>query len=555
MKGVIIPVFFIFLFFSAHFAHSQFEVDVLLEKATYLLYDCQFEGALRLNEKADSIALTKNDQILHAKTVNQRAYFFARIGQNDSAAYLLARQSKMAFENKWFPVYYESRFYTGVNQLFMGNLPAAKQTFSSLLDELSHSSKDQSQLLGRTLTNLALIAFAESDISSAEYLVSQSNLYLENEESTLFKVSNMNLQALLFHKRGKMLDAINWYKNTLDEYRKSGRTLNKPNVYLGIANVYGDLGKTVPAKMYLDSARILARSTGQVQELGLIYEASFTYYFEQKDFQKSIDFLLLKSKLVDSLRSAERIIAVEKTELLGQKALDEVKMDLLERQLENQEKNNRKQKVWVFLAIVVSLYMVGFVIAFKRLINQKNTSQKALIERNKELLNKNEQIAQTQNRLIQSEKMALLGRLSAGIAHELNSPLSAIKANLELVDNLQYDELRGMVRLSSQVSYEEIEGLQELIEYSILSHQQSVSTAEDRKRKEWVREYLSKESIDHKEEIIEFFEELKIREGIQKFEWIYKHRYSVDLLELSLNMVNRFTSVSIARKAIGQTEK
>ena len=46
-----------------------------------------------------------------------------------------------------------------------------------------------------------------------------------------------------------------------------------------------------------------------------------------------------------------------------------------------------------------------------------------------------EQLTQAKNQLVQSEKMASLGQLAAGIAHEINNPIGYIRSNLEMLSN------------------------------------------------------------------------------------------------------------------------
>ena len=55
-----------------------------------------------------------------------------------------------------------------------------------------------------------------------------------------------------------------------------------------------------------------------------------------------------------------------------------------------------------------------------------------LMESNNKLENLNKELILTQTKLVQSEKMASLGMLVAGIAHEINTPLGAIHCNIDL---------------------------------------------------------------------------------------------------------------------------
>ena len=61
--------------------------------------------------------------------------------------------------------------------------------------------------------------------------------------------------------------------------------------------------------------------------------------------------------------------------------------------------------------------------AENELRTHKNNLEKIVKERTKELQNSLTELIDTQNRLVETEKMASLGRLVAGIAHELNTPI------------------------------------------------------------------------------------------------------------------------------------
>ncbi|HSX59558.1 MAG TPA: ATP-binding protein [Tahibacter sp.] len=59
--------------------------------------------------------------------------------------------------------------------------------------------------------------------------------------------------------------------------------------------------------------------------------------------------------------------------------------------------------------------------------------------RNEDLEALNQRMATTQARLLQSEKMASIGQLAAGIAHEINNPITFVRSNLHSLANYLTD--------------------------------------------------------------------------------------------------------------------
>jgi two-component system NtrC family sensor kinase len=61
---------------------------------------------------------------------------------------------------------------------------------------------------------------------------------------------------------------------------------------------------------------------------------------------------------------------------------------------------------------------------------------------NRELMAKNQEIENTTMQLLQSEKMASIGQLAAGVAHEINNPMGYIASNLNVLGEYRRDLLK-----------------------------------------------------------------------------------------------------------------
>jgi two-component system NtrC family sensor kinase len=67
-------------------------------------------------------------------------------------------------------------------------------------------------------------------------------------------------------------------------------------------------------------------------------------------------------------------------------------------------------------------------------ITERISNESALWKRNIELADANLKIQRTQALMIQQEKLASIGQLAAGIAHEINNPLGFLKSNHEMLE-------------------------------------------------------------------------------------------------------------------------
>jgi two-component system, NtrC family, sensor kinase len=81
-----------------------------------------------------------------------------------------------------------------------------------------------------------------------------------------------------------------------------------------------------------------------------------------------------------------------------------------------------------------------------------------------------------QQKLVQAEKMASLGRMSAGVAHEINNPIGVILGYVKLL--LKNEALTGQVRSDVQVIGEEAEQCQQIVQ-DLLSFSRPIPPAHE----------------------------------------------------------------------------
>jgi len=338
-------------------------------------------------------------------------------------------------------------------------------------------------------------------------------------------VSNINLAGIAEYS-GKGDSAILLAKKAAVNFKQSGKNYMLGYTYVVVGYTYfyqkHDLKRALE---YFHLAADADLKAGNLASLAGDYDAMVTYYLSLKQADSSLYYAkkdqallhntakgignayneLYKSyelkhqtdsayKYMGLALAANNSSAAATTKSLVDFQKLSFKSQLRLQALEKEQEQTQSRVRTYALSSAIGVFML-LAIVFWRNNRQKQKANLLLSEQKEEIETQRDNLGQalqelkvTQTQLIQSEKMASLGELTAGIAHEIQNPLNFVnnfsEVSKELMDELREELGKGDTKEVDVISQDVIQNLEKIVHHGkradaivkgMLQHSQSGS--------------------------------------------------------------------------------
>ena len=165
-----------------------------------------------------------------------------------------------------------------------------------------------------------------------------------------------------------------------------------------------------------------------------------------------------------------------------------------------------------------------------------------------------EQLKESQTQLIHSEKMASLGQLIAGIAHEVNTPLGAIKSSIGTITDTMKLTIEKLPELIRRLSEERLKDFIFLLDKS-MENTDYYSSKEERSFRKNISSQLEEQGIEDAYTIADTLVDMGIRDEISPFIPLLRDKDVDMILEVGYNLTNQYKNSQNIKTAVDKAAK